>query len=138
MTHEIREIEAPRIRGWLLVPLAFLMFWCVWGLFAVVKYLPGWVDVTMRSGAQPGLNHPVWVGMGVALLGLSLYCLIRFLQRMRQARVLVIVLNSLMLAVFAAIYIFPPHHVRGGPVIVAAATIVYFVYSKRVKNTFVR
>jgi hypothetical protein len=138
MADEETVPKAPPIRGWLLLPLALLTLWCAWGLLQLIVYLPTWIGRTILYGPGPGVDHPVVVVPMVALLGFSFYAWIAFVRRKRQARLAVIVLCGTMLALLAAFLVLPPHLVRGGPAIAAAGTLAYFVFSRRVKNTFVR
>lgn len=140
MPDETRDSGAsgPGIRGGLLVPLGLLGLWCVSGVIAAVRFLPNWAAETVKSGARSGLDHPAYVLPTFALLVFSLYCLVRFLQKKREVRVLMMVLCALVLVLTAALYVFPPHDLRGGPAVLAAGTLVYFAVSKRVRNTFIR
>lgn len=133
-----QSTTAPPIRGWLLPVLAILGLWCSWGLIAAVTYLPGWFRQTTEHGPGRGLDHPASVVAGVALLALSFYAFALMLMRKRRARPAMITLCALIVVFVVAIYLFPPHLVRGGPAIIAAAGLGYFLVSKRVKNTFVR
>lgn len=130
--------SAPPLRGWLLAVLAILGLWCSWGLIAAVAYLPGWFRQTTEHGAGRDLDHPVSIVAGVVLLALSFYAFALMLMRKRRTRPVMIALCALILIFVVAIFLFPPHLVRGGPAIIAAAGLAYFLVSKRVRNTFVR
>ena len=130
--------QAPSIRGWLLVPFALLGLWCSWGLVAAMRYLPTWIARTLAYGPGPGLEHPAFVLPGLVVLAFSFYVFVCFLLRKRHTRAAMILLCTAMLVLLVALYVLPPHLVRGGPAILAAGTLLYFVYSKRVKATFVR
>lgn len=129
---------APPLRGWLLVVLAVLGLWCMWGLIAAVAYLPGWFQQLRTNGTGGGLDHPAVVVAGVALVALSFYTFALMLMRKQRTRPVMTVLCGLILVFVAALYIFPPHLIRGGPAILAAGALAYFARSKRVRATFVR
>jgi hypothetical protein len=138
MASEETVQKAPPIRGWLLLPLLLLTLWCAWGLMQMIAYLPTWIGRTILYGPGPGPDHPIVVVPMLVLLGLSFYAWIAFVRRKRYARMAVIVLCSVMLALLGVLLALPPHLVRGGPAIAAAGVLAYFLFSRRVRNTFVR
>jgi len=122
------RVQPAGIGGWLFVPLVLLVLTCGAGLIAAFVVLP---DVLDSQYAFHGIA-------GGLLLVACVMCLVRFANRKRETRLMMIGLCAALIAFLAVLYLFPPHLLRGGPAIVAAATLVYFLRSKRVKNTFVR
>ena len=128
------------IGGWLIVVLVLLASWCIvmFGGFAVgVSTLPQ----PLMWSVQHGTAFVYRFAIGTALIAYSLYCLVRFLQRRRQTRSLVIALAAIAI-VFCGLTEVLVHGatIRGAVIVAAiwAAIGAYFWKSQRVKNTFVR
>jgi hypothetical protein len=78
---------------------------------------------------------------GLAIIGFSFYCLVRFVQRRRQIRRLMLALSGTTMT-YALVFCLLPRgpNVIGSLIIAATWAVIgaYFLLSKRVKNTFVR
>lgn len=128
--------EGTGIRGWLLLFLIVLTLWCAGGIWAAVLYFPAWIENISMSAS--GRIHPLIVIGGLADLGVSIATFVYFIQRRHETRILMIIASAIALALLAALAILPPHILRGGPAMLAAAALLYFLRSQRVKSTFVR
>lgn len=124
------------LRGWLLVFLIVLALWCIGGIWATARYLPAWM--ANISWHATGFAHPLIVIGSLADLGVSIATLVYFIGRRHETRILMIIASTGVLALLALLAILPPHIVRAGPAMLAAATLFYFLRSQRVRFTLRR
>ena len=128
------------IGGWLLLPLALLAAWCVAGLANIAMFFPRW-PALIRSAVHHGTLSPLGFVVGTAATGYAVYCLIRFLQRRRETPALMIGFLLVMIAFLTIAGLKGVHHPWAGIGVLIAlfgTMMVYFLRSRRVKNTFVR
>lgn len=124
--------------GWLLVALILTGFWI---LGASVTFATGHLVAKTIYAYQHGHTLALVRNfVGLALIALSVFSIVRVVERKSEARVLLAVLSAGIVA-DVVLSIAAEGRVIGGPLFAAAiwaGIAVYFLTSKRVKNTFVR
>lgn len=128
------------IGGWLWLPLLNLAIWLVIGW-------PLTIGLALRFNETIFADDGMLVRFLISLVELAYitYCLVRFLQKRRQTRMLMIVLYAFGLVYLAAQVTWPllsPQPPGPLQIIVTsalcAAGLAYFIRSKRVRSTFVQ
>ncbi len=131
--------KAKGIGGWLIVPLAYLVLLCAATLYNLA--MGGVATSTVYAWHHGHLLAIANNALMVVLLLLSIYCLVRLLQRKREVPWLMLALCALfVLKAGAMLLLFRSNLAQQAMGIVAfnLLLILYFFLSRRVKSTFVR
>lgn len=130
--------EPKGLGGWLLLPIAFILVVTGIGFFTGIKHdLPVTMVNAIRNGAWSTLARNIF---GFLLILYSVFCLYCLAYQLRLARWLTLAYFVLFTGAMSSQAIIRPERIKGS-LIAAAINLVfllYFLFSKRVKNTFVR
>ena len=131
--------ERAGIGGWLVVVLVPVAFWIA--VLVSVIHSPLTLPQRIAWSIAHGTIYLYRLIASEAIAAFVIYSIVRFFQKRRGARVLMMIVALTAIAYIAIFTLLPqPHALKGGAVLVAiwAAIGAYFWRSTRVKNTFVR